>query len=72
MLEVKVNDKQVCCHGDEDDGSYGHPEIYLDMGDYEENIACPYCGRVFIYECTVEAHTSNEDKEKEIVRVDQE
>jgi len=70
MLEVKVNDKQVCCHGDEDDGSYSHPEIYLDMGDYEKNIACPYCGRVFIYECTVEAYTSNEDKE--IVLVDKE
>ena len=26
MLEVKVNDKQVCCHGDEGDGdgSYSH------------------------------------------------
>ena len=61
MSSVKVDHRQVCCNGnEEDDCSSAHPIIYLDMGE-EENIACPYCGKVFIYDCTVEL--INEEKQ---------
>lgn len=54
MSKVRVNERKVCCHGNENDDSFGHPLIYLDMGE-EENIACPYCEKTFVYDCTVEA-----------------
>ncbi|WP_168464201.1 zinc-finger domain-containing protein [Wolbachia endosymbiont of Ctenocephalides felis wCfeT] len=64
MSEVRVNHRKVCCHGDEEDGSFGHPLIYLDMGK-EEEIACPYCEKTFIYDCTVEAILDNETNQNE-------
>lgn len=53
MTEIKVKNKKVCCHGDEDGEYSGHPGIYLDMGE-EEKIVCPYCETAFVYDCTVE------------------
>ncbi|WP_253299905.1 zinc-finger domain-containing protein [Wolbachia endosymbiont of Chironomus riparius] len=64
LSEVKVKNKQVCCHGDEDDISSGHPMIYLDMGEEIEDIACPYCGKMFIYECTVELVNTEKNKKE--------
>ncbi|UJQ21540.1 MULTISPECIES: zinc-finger domain-containing protein [unclassified Wolbachia] len=54
MSKVRVNNRKVCCHGDENDEGSGHPLIYLDMGE-EEEIACPYCEKTFVHDCTVEA-----------------
>ncbi|WCR58476.1 zinc-finger domain-containing protein [Wolbachia endosymbiont of Ctenocephalides felis wCfeJ] len=54
MQEVRVNKRKVCCHGDGGNDGSGHPLIYLDMGE-EEEIACPYCEKTFIHDCTVEA-----------------
>lgn len=47
MSKVRVNNRKVCCHGDENDEGSGHPLIYLDMGE-EEEIACPYCEKMFV------------------------
>lgn len=33
MSKVRVNNRKVCCHGDENDEGSGHPLIYLDMGE---------------------------------------
>ena len=36
--------KFVCSGGD---GGNGHPKIYLTIGETEQSISCPYCGKVF-------------------------
>ncbi|MDD9331339.1 MAG: zinc-finger domain-containing protein [Wolbachia sp.] len=53
MSKVKVNNRKVCCHGNENDDGSGHPMIYLDMGE-EGEIVCPYCEKAFVHDCTVE------------------
>jgi uncharacterized Zn-finger protein len=35
----------VACDGDE--GSLGHPRVYLNMG-AKQDVECPYCGRRFV------------------------
>jgi uncharacterized Zn-finger protein len=42
-----VNSKKISCSGV--GGSLGHPKIFLDMGDLNE-IRCPYCSKLFIFE----------------------
>ena len=37
-------EKFVCSGGD---GGNGHPKIYLTIGETEQSISCPYCGKVF-------------------------
>lgn len=54
MSKVRVNNRKVCCHGDENDEGSGYPLIYLDMGE-EEGIAYRCCEKTFVHDCTVEA-----------------
>ena len=50
---MKINSKEnkigkiakFACSGS-DDGN-GHPKIYLTIGETEQSISCPYCGKVF-------------------------
>ncbi len=53
MYQIRVTNKQVCCDGTSNadtDEWLEHPLIYLDMGS-EDSITCPYCSKVFIYDC---------------------
>ncbi|WP_341808390.1 zinc-finger domain-containing protein [Wolbachia endosymbiont (group E) of Neria commutata] len=49
MSKMRINNRKVCCRGDENDEGFGHPLIYLDIGE-EEEIVCPYCGKAFLYD----------------------
>ena len=43
---IFTNDSRVACNGG--GGPLGHPRIFLQIG-HENQIACPYCGRVYKY-----------------------
>lgn len=45
---VVVTSKVVACDGG---GAFGHPRVYLNMGDKGE-VECPYCDRRFVFERT--------------------
>ncbi|HSO42731.1 MAG TPA: zinc-finger domain-containing protein [Rhodospirillales bacterium] len=42
-----MDSRVVGCDGG--GGALGHPLVYLNMGD-EDEIACPYCSRHFVFE----------------------
>lgn len=42
-----VNKRSVSCDGG--DAGLGHPKIYLTIAPNDEQIACPYCSRVFLF-----------------------
>lgn len=45
--KVIVNQRKVSCDGS--GGALGHPKVYLEIKEHEDEIVCPYCSRVFIY-----------------------
>ena len=46
-LEIlETNSKTVVCDGG--GGALGHPRVFLQIGQ-ENEIECPYCGRVYKY-----------------------
>ena len=42
---IEVESTQVACDGG--DGPFGHPRVFLNMGD-KKQVDCPYCGRRFV------------------------
>src|ERR1700692_2867386 len=50
---VEVDDTRVACDGD--DGSLGHPRLYLEMGD-ATFVECPYCDRRFVLRAGAHPH----------------
>lgn len=45
--KVVVNQRKVSCDGS--GGALGHPKVYLEIKEHDDEIICPYCSRVFIY-----------------------
>ena len=37
--------KKVYCEGGIEDS--GHPKIYLIIGENDDSVTCPYCGKIF-------------------------
>ena len=50
---VEVDDTRVACDGD--DGSLGHPRVYLEMGG-ATFVECPYCDRRFVLRAGAHPH----------------
>lgn len=45
-----VKQKEVKCAGDDENTALGHPLIYLHISKDHNQIVCPYCSKIFIYE----------------------
>ena len=46
---MKTNKLEVMCDGQDENPTLGHPRIYLYIQE-NNKIACPYCGKEFVYE----------------------
>ncbi len=49
--KIQTSQSRVRCDGG--DTSLGHPAVYLEMGT-QNQVQCPYCGRVFVRVSTAE------------------
>lgn len=43
-----VNERHISCDGG--GGALGHPKVYLHISEKENEVTCPYCGKVFLYQ----------------------
>lgn len=45
VVEVSAEETSVCCRGASK--ALGHPAIYLEMKNEQQEVSCYYCGRTF-------------------------
>jgi uncharacterized Zn-finger protein len=48
-----VNDRYVHCNGGAVET--GHPKVYLEIKEPENQIHCPYCNKLFVYKETIKS-----------------
>lgn len=46
---VTVQEKEIMCDGAADGEASAHPSVFLHVQN-DNQIKCPYCGKIFIYE----------------------
>ena len=57
--KVVVDERKVSCDGG--NGALGHPKVYLEILGNNQ-ISCPYCGKLFIYKPSSEAKSVKDKK----------
>ncbi len=55
---IRVDTKSVACDGGA--GQLGHPRVFLAI-DRSNQVACPYCGQVFVYGTAEAARSDRPD-----------